>query len=150
LRDAPNSTTNELEATMSDDLDDLTKDELQDRARDADLPTSGTKSELQDRLREQDSEDRSSSGSSNNSARDAISVAQRELSSTIGVEVESVTGAQLDSDTDEWTIEVQTIESRRIPPSGDVISLYTVTINGDEMVGFDRIKRGRRDSLDIS
>lgn len=140
---------------MADDLEDLTKQELQDRADDNDLATSGSKSELIERLRDHDgdSSDRSSSGggsSSSGGARDAIDIARRELSDTIGADIESITGARRDGDSGDWVVEVQTVEARRIPPSNDIVALFRVTVSGDEMAGFDRIQRGRRDSLDIS
>lgn len=134
---------------MADDFDDLTREELQGRARLANLVVSGSKTELIERLRSRDRRAaRASSASA--SAGEAIAVARRELRDTIGVDIETVTSAQRDASTGDWTIEIQTVEARRIPPSSDVIALFTVTVSSGQMSAFDRIRRGRRDTLEVS
>jgi len=143
-----------METSMADDLDDLTKDELQERARDAGVSESGTKEDIVSRLRDSEGDgDDGRSGSSKSgggSARDAISVARHQLRETIGADIESVTSAQRDDESGRWIVEVQTVEARRIPPSSDVVAMFRVEISGDEMTAFERTARGRRDTLDIS
>ena len=139
---------------MSDDLDGLTKDELQDRARERDLSVSGTKDEILARLRDaEDTEHQTSSDQQPRegdqlklSARGAIEALRDSFSDVTGMKVEAVTG--LSPDESGWKARLQVLEMQRIPPSSDVVAVYDVAIDGSgELVSFDQAARGRRDSL---
>lgn len=149
-----------------DDLEDLTKTELQDHLRDLDEPVSGTKAELVDRLQEArtraDSSDGPSSGSGNDDTDadpdgngrpprsgdwsehlDVVNTTVRRLTNC---EVESIVGI---AKTDEgWTFGVQVVEARRVPSTADLVAVIEVGVDADGAVtSLARTSRGRRDQV---
>ncbi len=67
--------------------------------------------------------------------------AAHHLTELIGREPEGVTG--LTRTTDEgWRVEIEVVETRRIPDTTDVIALYEVDVDSQgELVGYSRTRR---------
>lgn len=66
--------------------------------------------------------------------------AAEQLHALTGREIEAVTGVERDDDG--WTIQVEVLESRRIPDSADILALYeTRSDSSGEVVGYRRIRR---------
>lgn len=85
----------------------------------------------------------SSSASPAKGAATAAVVASRAASQLLdltGREAEGVTG--LSRTEDGWTVQVEVIESRRIPDTTDVLALYDVDVDADgDLVGYHRVRR---------
>ncbi|MGW4336693.1 gas vesicle protein GvpO [Rhodococcus koreensis] len=84
------------------------------------------------------------------SAAAAVSAALRDIEVLIGKESEGATSVL---PTEEgWTVEVEVIDDRHIPPSADMLALYEVVLDLDgEMLSYRRTRRYRRGSaLDLS
>lgn len=131
---------------MSDD--DRTKDELQDELRRRDLPVSGTKDELVQRLAdaEDSGSDRSrddrpaSQGRSKPKPLQLARAAAQQLQQLHGRPVDGTTGLER---TDEgWRVQLEVVESPRIPPSTDVLGTYEVIVDDDgDLVRYERLRR---------
>ena len=69
--------------------------------------------------------------------------AVRELGAMTGRAVEGVTS--LGRSDDGWEVEVEVVESRRIPETTDLMALYEVQVDGDgELVSYRRVRRYSR------
>jgi hypothetical protein len=66
--------------------------------------------------------------------------AAQQLLDLTGREAEGVTGL---TRTDEgWTVQVEVVESRRIPDTTDVLALYEVEVDENaELLGYHRVRR---------
>lgn len=128
------------------ELDEHTKDELQEMARERDLPVSGTKDEIIDRLLDEDGSSGGSAGSSGNGGSTFADMVERlrtGFESVLGTPVEQIAALTRDGDT--WNAEVQVVDQRRVPPSADLVSLYKVTLDlGGEITGMERTAHGAR------
>lgn len=137
---------------MADDLDELTKKELKERARQRDLSVSGTKDELVDRLRESSSSAGASAGSETgggvDGVRSAVEAAQNGFGALNDSEVDSIVGVS--NDEGDWTVRLRVVEMRRIPPSSDIVATFDVTVDGDdgELKSFEQVARSRRDEVE--
>lgn len=94
---------------------------------------------------EEDQTPREPSGTSSGRPSPA-SVARRameQLSELTGKPPEGVTGVAKTEDG--WTVEVEVVESRRIPDSTDILATYEVEVDPDgELTGYRRIRRYAR------
>ena len=71
--------------------------------------------------------------------------AARQLYDLTGREIEGVTGLRRTDDG--WSVEVETVELRRIPDTSDMLALYEVDVsNGGDMMGYRRARRYVRGS----
>jgi hypothetical protein len=69
----------------------------------------------------------------------ALSAAEQ-LAELAGKDVEGVVG--LTKDDDGWTVQVETLELRRIPNTTDVLAVYEVTLDADgDLTGYHRVHR---------
>lgn len=129
---------------MTSDLDDHTKEELQEMARERDVAVSGTKDELVDRLREADGaqqQGRSANDSSASPFRRALDQLRDEFQSTTGLSIEVVTALSR-ADDGGWSAKVQVVEQRRVPPTSDMLGIYDVAMDSNgEMTSLERIER---------
>lgn len=74
------------------------------------------------------------------SAMDVARAAARQLSELTGREPECVTGVQRTDDG--WEVEIEVVESRRIPDSTDVLATYRVEVDTDgDLTGYHRARR---------
>jgi hypothetical protein len=75
----------------------------------------------------------------------AVSAAVRDIEVLIGKESEGAT-AVLPTE-EGWTVEVEVLDDRHIPPSADMLALYEVVLDLDgEMLSYRRTRRFRRGS----
>jgi len=75
----------------------------------------------------------------------AAAAALRDIAEVIGKESQSAT-ALLPTE-EGWTVEVEVIDDRRIPPSADMLALYEVVLDLDgEILSYHRTRRYRRGS----
>lgn len=126
-----------------DELESMTKDELQDLARDRDLAVSGTKDELVERLCATRTDDRPAAAS----FRHVISGLPQEFRSTTGMDIEQIAG--LEPGDDGWTAHVQVVEQRRVPPSADIVGIYRVDLDAEgRMKSLHREQRNLRGRLE--
>jgi hypothetical protein len=66
--------------------------------------------------------------------------AARELSELIGQAPEGIVGVERDEDG--WRVQVEVVESRRIPETTDILAVYEVDVDSDGAVtGYRRLKR---------
>ncbi|TWD81700.1 gas vesicle protein GvpO [Kribbella amoyensis] len=85
-------------------------------------------------------EDRQPSRSRKPSLRSVALSAATELSELIGHQVESVVA--IDRDDDGWKVQVEVVESRRVPDTTDILAIYEVETDGDgAMTGYRRLGR---------
>ncbi|GAB3766161.1 hypothetical protein FB382_001936 [Nocardioides ginsengisegetis] len=74
------------------------------------------------------------------SAMDVARAAARQLSELTGREPECVTGVQRTEDG--WEVEIEVVESRRIPDSTDILATYRVQVDADgDLTGYHRARR---------
>jgi hypothetical protein len=75
--------------------------------------------------------------------------ALREVGTLTGKPASGITALETGDDGG-WTVEVEVVEDRRIPSSGDLLAVYRAQVNADgELAGLRRIKqypRGKGDS----
>lgn len=72
--------------------------------------------------------------------RRAAGLAATYLSEMTGKEFEGVVGIRKSGD--DWSVEVEVLEMRRIPSTTDVLAVYEVTVDGSgELVGYERKAR---------
>ncbi|NNE12983.1 MAG: hypothetical protein HKN41_12155 [Ilumatobacter sp.] len=134
-----------------DELQDKTKEELQDLARERDVAVSGTKDEIVDRLLEDDGDEaqegsRQGGGSKGSSMRQVLGSFNEQFSSMLGLQVEMVTTVKKQDDG--WHVQAQVVEQRRIPPSSDVIGIYDAELDGSgELTSVERTRRSTRAGL---
>lgn len=70
----------------------------------------------------------------------AAGLAAMFLADLTGKEFESIVGIRKSGD--DWCIEVEVLEMRRIPSTTDVLAVYEVTVDADgELVGYERKAR---------
>lgn len=76
--------------------------------------------------------------------------AAEQLSELTGRQPESTTG--IERTDDGWRIELEVVETRRIPDSADILALYEVQVDEDgDLVSYRRLRRyprGRTDPVD--
>jgi Gas vesicle synthesis protein GvpO len=66
--------------------------------------------------------------------------AARELSELIGQVPEGIVGVERDEDG--WRVQVEVVESRRIPETTDILAVYEVDVDSDgDVTGYRRLKR---------
>lgn len=66
--------------------------------------------------------------------------AARQLTELTGREPECVVG--IERDDDGWYVEVEVVESRRIPDSTDILATYGVRVDDDgDLMGYRRVRR---------
>ncbi|MEU8227218.1 gas vesicle protein [Kribbella sp. NPDC048915] len=79
------------------------------------------------------------------SLRSIAIMAAKELSDLIGQDPESIVGVEKRDDG--WLVQVQVVESRRVPATTDIMAVYEVEVDEDgEVTGYrraDRYVRGR-------
>lgn len=86
---------------------------------------------------------RSSGGSGRATPRQIAAHAAQALRELTGREAESVTGVQQADDG--WTVQIEVVESHRIPDSADLLALYDVhTDASGELTGYRRTRRYNR------
>lgn len=74
---------------------------------------------------------------------DVASRAAEQLRELTGRQVEGVTG--LERTEDGWTVRLEVVESRRIPDTADVLSLYEIQVDDRaELTGCRRLRRYAR------
>lgn len=72
--------------------------------------------------------------------RRAASEAALYLAELTGKEFEGIVGIRRSGD--DWSVEVEVLEMRRIPSTTDVLAVYEVTVDGSgELVGYERKAR---------
>jgi hypothetical protein len=76
--------------------------------------------------------------------------ASEQLAELTGKQPEGATA--IERDDDNWRIQLEVVESRRIPDSADILALYDVLVDsGGELLEYHRVRRyprGRSDSGD--
>ncbi|GCD89269.1 gas vesicle protein [Nocardioides sp. LS1] len=66
--------------------------------------------------------------------------AARQLAALSGRQPESVIG--IERTEDGWDVELEVVESRRIPDSTDILATYLVQVDGDgDLTGYHRVRR---------
>jgi hypothetical protein len=129
---------------MSKDYSDRTKEDLQQEARDRELPTTGTKQDIIDRLESHDAESYRRGSDAGNGVRarpmDRAREAARQLAQLTGRPVEGVSG--VGPTDDGWRVTVDVVEVARIPSSADVVACYEIVLDDDgELLGYERVGR---------
>jgi hypothetical protein len=72
-----------------------------------------------------------------------IQAVLREVAELTGRQPSGVTA--LERDGGGWVVEVEVIEDRRIPSSGDILSIYRAQVTADaSLTGFRRVRRYQR------
>lgn len=145
---------------MSDrsELEDQTKDELQEQLRSRGEPVSGTKDELIERLLELDDDAATERGESDGRGHeriggnwtDRLSAVRRTVRELTSAEVESFVGV-VPLDEGGWQYVVQVVEARRVPSSSDLISIFEVEVDDEgELLALRRTARGTRTQVGTS
>ena len=88
----------------------------------------------------------SSDGQAPQSLRSIAVAAAAELTGLIGHEVEGIVAAEKTDDG--WRVQLDVVESRRIPETTDILATYEVDVDGGgAMTGYRRVKRYVRGRL---
>ncbi|TDC58825.1 gas vesicle protein [Actinomadura sp. GC306] len=75
------------------------------------------------------------------SASEAAKRAAEHVTSMTGRSAESVVGLER-ADEDGWRVQVEVVETRRIPDSADILAVYEIEVDADgELVGYRRVRR---------
>lgn len=100
-----------------------------------------TSSDSESRSTSSDSESRSSSG--RGSRLNAVKIARsakEQLAELLNKESETVIGVQRTDDG--WEVDLEVVETRRIPDTTDVLAIYRVELDDDgEIEGYERLER---------
>jgi hypothetical protein len=73
--------------------------------------------------------------------------AARELSELIGQVPEGIVGVERDEDG--WRVQVEVVESRRIPETTDILAVYEVDVDNDgDVTGYRRLNRHVRGQIE--
>jgi hypothetical protein len=107
--------------------------------------SSSSKSSSSGSSKSSSSGSRKSSSRSNSSPSPAevVQGAKENLEELLGRPVEAVLG--MEKDGNEWTVAVEVVELRRIPPTTDVLGKYEVTLDKDgEVTSAKRVRRYHR------
>ena len=81
-------------------------------------------------------------------AREAVDIIRETITEITGGEPGRITSA-VPTDEGGWVVEVETVEDRRIPSSGDMLALYEVELDSDgEMLAYRRTRRYVRGQTD--
>jgi hypothetical protein len=77
-------------------------------------------------------------------AREAAEIAREYITDMSGHEPVAMTSVE-STDDENWVVEFEIVEDRRIPSSSDILALYEVEVDPDgELVAFRRIRRYAR------
>ena len=92
------------------------------------------------RTRERSSDDRGAEPPPM-TAREAAGTAREHITEMTGYEPVTMTSVE-PTDDENWVVEFEVVEDRRIPSSSDILALYEVEVDPDgELVAFRRIRR---------